>query len=65
MNVPNPLIAGAKDLTLPAGSAVYGMSAPPALADPAKAVAAALENPIQSESFRTIAKRKITPMQLL
>ena len=59
MNVPNPLIAGAKDLTLPAGSAVYGMSAPPALADPAKAVAAALENPIQSESFRTIAKRKI------
>ena len=59
MRIPNPLIQGGEDLVLPVDTAVYGMQAPPALTDPAKAVADALENPIESESLRTIAKAKL------
>src|SRR5690554_2141846 len=59
MRIPNPLIKGGKDLVLSVDTAVYGIHAPPALTDPAKAVADALENPIESESLRTIAKTKL------
>ena len=59
MHVPNPLIAGAKEFELPAGTTVYNMSAPAALADPVKAVADALEHPIASKPLRQIAKEKL------
>lgn len=59
MHVPNPLITGANDFVLPPDTTIYGMSAPAALADPAKAVAEALEHPIASESLRSIAAKKL------
>jgi len=59
MHVPNPLIAGAKEFELPAGTTVYNMSAPTALADPVKAIAEALDHPIASKPLRQIAKEKL------
>ncbi len=59
MHVPNPLIAGAKEFELPAGTTVYNMSAPRALADPVKAIAEALDHPIASKPLRQIAKEKL------
>lgn len=59
MHVPNPLIANAADFALPAETTIYGMSAPAALPNPAKAVSDALENPIQSKPLRIIAQEKL------
>ncbi|MDX9915354.1 MAG: nickel-dependent lactate racemase [Sphaerochaeta sp.] len=58
MQVPNPLNTSTMDLLLPDNTVIYGMQAPAALANPAKAVAEALEHPIASESLRTIAAKK-------
>ncbi|MGE4453670.1 MAG: nickel-dependent lactate racemase [Sphaerochaeta sp.] len=59
MLVHNPIDSQGKKLDLPDSTVVYSMQAPKALSNPKKAVADALANPIASDSFKSIAKKKL------
>ncbi len=59
MRIGNPFGAGYDDLELPDNTHVVAMVEPERVAEPAAAIRAALESPIDSEGLSVIAKRKL------
>ena len=60
MHVHNPIDPNRKQLNLPDSTVCYAMSAPRALDNPELAVMEALEHPIESKSFSSIAQAKLS-----
>jgi len=59
MEITNPFGSKYADIKLPDHTHVVRMKEPKLVSDPSKAIRYALENPIDSESLRTIAKEKM------